>query len=587
MKKLITFCLIAFNLGAFAQKASHTFALGDSTFMLDSKPLQIISGEMHCYRIPRAYWRDRIRKAKAMGLNTIGTYIFWNMHEPVQGKYDFTGNSDIAEFVRIAKEEGMWVIMRPSPYACAEWEFGGYPWWLLKDKTLKVRSKDPKFLKAYHDYVMQLGKQLNPLLVNLVPATRNLADPRTQLERLVVALGRTSAIVAPAAETQASLFRNLDTTFTSLSAVARPFIQESISEGPPTLRAAIRDLPLQRPFLANSTALFRELRPGARALRTSSGVLADALEVGTPTLRRLPAFNQRLIPTFHALERFADDPLVSLGVQDLTATSNLLSPILMVTQTAAVFQVLFGLDSGWRTQSRDGAGIPFMEALRYHRWHMLIGVVMALACYEASALVLAWMSPVIVGLIFAAPLTWLTSLFHDYEQGGSYYSGPEPASEPETRAMMAFLAEIGGQPLLGLRRLDLRKAHQPLSRAAVASLGRRDDEIAVRDAEIGMAGLRQRRGAIGGVGAGVDVDLLGLRGALHHAFALAGLDAEPAARRRRAFFLQAEREIEHVARLVAELQVGARGCGQADKSRHCRQERPPHRSPANRLRFNR
>ena len=165
MKKLLIFCLTLATISAYAQKATHIFALGDSTFMLDGKPLQIISGEMHCYRIPRAYWRDRIRKAKAMGLNTIGTYIFWNMHEPIEGKYDFTGNSDIAEFVRIAKEEGMWVIMRPSPYACAEWEFGGYPWWLLKDKTLKVRSKDPKFLKAYHDYVMQLGKQLDPLLV--------------------------------------------------------------------------------------------------------------------------------------------------------------------------------------------------------------------------------------------------------------------------------------------------------------------------------------------------------------------------------------------------------------------------------------
>src|SRR4029079_5847134 len=98
-----------------------------------------------------------------------------------------------------------------------------------------------------------------------------------------------------------------------------------------------------------------------------------------------------------------------LGVVTETLFSVLLSPILMVTQTAAVFQVLFGLDSGWRTQSRHGAGIRFMDALRYHRWHILVGVLMAVACYEASALVLAWMSPVIVGLVLAAPLTWLTS----------------------------------------------------------------------------------------------------------------------------------------------------------------------------------
>src|SRR3569833_4254008 len=95
MKKLILICLTLSTISAYAQIATHAFALGDSTFMLDNKPLQIISGEMHCYRIPRAYWRDRIRKAKAMGLNTIGTYIFWNMHETVRGIYDFSGDSYI------------------------------------------------------------------------------------------------------------------------------------------------------------------------------------------------------------------------------------------------------------------------------------------------------------------------------------------------------------------------------------------------------------------------------------------------------------------------------------------------------------
>ena len=167
MKKPILFVLalsIVANI-CLAQKAQHTFALGDSTFLLDNKPFQLISGEMHCTRIPRAYWRARLRMAKAMGLNTIGTYVFWNAEEPEEGKFDFSGNNDIAEFVRIAKQEGLWVVLRPSPYACAEWEFGGYPWWLLKDKSLKVRSKDPKFLKYYHDYIMQLGKQLSPLLV--------------------------------------------------------------------------------------------------------------------------------------------------------------------------------------------------------------------------------------------------------------------------------------------------------------------------------------------------------------------------------------------------------------------------------------
>lgn len=166
MKKIIILLLfIAATTFVKAQSPTHTFALGDSTFLLDGKPLQMISGEMHCYRIPEQYWRSRMKMAKAMGLNTIGTYVFWNAHEPVQGQYDFTGNNNIAEFVKIAKEEGLWVIMRPSPYACAEWEFGGYPWWLLKDKNLKVRSKDPKFLEAYKNYIMALSKQLNPYLI--------------------------------------------------------------------------------------------------------------------------------------------------------------------------------------------------------------------------------------------------------------------------------------------------------------------------------------------------------------------------------------------------------------------------------------
>jgi virulence factor Mce-like protein len=169
-------------------------------------------------------------------------------------------------------------------------------------------------------------EQLNPLLTNLVPVMRNLSDPRTQLGRLVGALGRTSSIVAPAAETQAALFGNLDTTFRALSNVARPFLQDSISGGPPALDEAIKDFPQQRPFLANSEALFRELRPGVRALRTSAPVLADALEIGTPTLRRSVAFNQRLEPTFQALQRFAEDPLVSLGVRDLQSTATILAP---------------------------------------------------------------------------------------------------------------------------------------------------------------------------------------------------------------------------------------------------------------------
>jgi beta-galactosidase len=150
----------------FAQSAKHSFSLSDSAFLLDGKPFQIISGEMHYPRIPREAWRDRMRKAKAMGLNTIGTYVFWNVHEPQQGKYDFSGNHDIAAFVKTAQEEGLWVVLRPSPYVCAEWEFGGYPYWLQNIKGLEVRSKESQYLQAYRNYIMQVGKQLAPLQVN-------------------------------------------------------------------------------------------------------------------------------------------------------------------------------------------------------------------------------------------------------------------------------------------------------------------------------------------------------------------------------------------------------------------------------------
>jgi len=126
-----------------AQNSRHHFAQGDSVFLLDHKPFQIISGEMHYERIPYQYWRDRLHKAKAMGLNTVAVYCFWNMHEPEPGKFVFTKNEDVARFVRLAQAEGLWVILRPGPYVCAEWEFGGYPWWLLKDKGMIVRSRDP------------------------------------------------------------------------------------------------------------------------------------------------------------------------------------------------------------------------------------------------------------------------------------------------------------------------------------------------------------------------------------------------------------------------------------------------------------
>ncbi|MBN2686311.1 MAG: beta-galactosidase [Pontiellaceae bacterium] len=142
------------------------FSEKDGAFTFDGEPAVIISGSIHYARVPRAYWRDRIRKAKAMGFNCIGTYVFWNAHEKTPGEFDFSGNLDIAEFVRVCQEEGMWVIVRPSPYVCAEWDFGGIPAWLLKDEDLQVRSNDPRFLAATERYLKAVGEQLKELQVN-------------------------------------------------------------------------------------------------------------------------------------------------------------------------------------------------------------------------------------------------------------------------------------------------------------------------------------------------------------------------------------------------------------------------------------
>ncbi len=144
---------------------AQSFVAGHGEFLLDGKPFQIISGSMHYERIPRAYWRARLRMAKAMGLNAITTYVFWNWHEPKPGVYDFSGNRDVAEFVREAQQEGLYVILRPGPYSCAEWDFGGFPAWLLKDPTMVVRSRDPKFLAAARAWLLQLGKELAPLQI--------------------------------------------------------------------------------------------------------------------------------------------------------------------------------------------------------------------------------------------------------------------------------------------------------------------------------------------------------------------------------------------------------------------------------------
>jgi beta-galactosidase len=149
-----------------AQKPKHTFKFGTSEFLLDGQPFQIISGEMDPARIPEEYWQHRIQMAKAMGCNTISSYVFWNYHESEEGVYDFTTeNHNLAEFFRIVQEEGMWLILRPGPYVCADWDLGGIPSYLLRIPDIKLRGMDPRYKEAAERYIAKLAEVIKPYLI--------------------------------------------------------------------------------------------------------------------------------------------------------------------------------------------------------------------------------------------------------------------------------------------------------------------------------------------------------------------------------------------------------------------------------------
>jgi virulence factor Mce-like protein len=206
---------------------------------------------------------------------------------------------------------------------------------VLNTFDLKTRIGARKSLVGLGNGLAGRGAALNeairllpPLLTNLEPVMVNLSDPRTRLARFFPSLERAARIVAPAAETQGELFANLDTTFTALASVARPFIQETISKSPPTLDTAIANFPEQRTFLRNLTAFAADLRPGVRVLPSTLPDLADALAFGRVTLARSPALNRRLAAVFDALARFSNDPLVPRGIQRLNDTVTSLKPTL-------------------------------------------------------------------------------------------------------------------------------------------------------------------------------------------------------------------------------------------------------------------
>jgi beta-galactosidase len=132
-------------------------------FEQDGKPIRILAGAMHYFRVMPEYWRDRMIKLKAMGLNTLETYVSWNLHEPRPGRFDFSGRLDLPGYIRLAGELGLNVIVRPGPYICSEWDFGGLPSWLLKDPAMRVRCAYPPYLKAVDRFFDALIPLLAPL----------------------------------------------------------------------------------------------------------------------------------------------------------------------------------------------------------------------------------------------------------------------------------------------------------------------------------------------------------------------------------------------------------------------------------------
>jgi virulence factor Mce-like protein len=203
---------------------------------------------------------------------------------------------------------------------------------MFDDKTRKAAQINTL---GFGDALAGRGESINvaigafrPLLRDIIPVTKNLASPSTHLVRMIRALNTTAGLLAPVAETQASLFRNIDTTMAALASVARPFIQDSITTARPALDSAIRNFPLQRPFLRNTQALFHDLRPGVQALRTAAPALSNALVIGTPVLRQTVALNRRLKPLFRELQVFSEDPMVSRGIKSATGTLTALRPTL-------------------------------------------------------------------------------------------------------------------------------------------------------------------------------------------------------------------------------------------------------------------
>ncbi len=148
------------------QATPGTFEAGKGTFLLNGEPFVVKAAEVHYPRIPRPYWEHRIQMCKALGMNTLCLYVFWNIHEQQEGVFDFTENNDLRAFIQLAQKNGMYIILRPGPYVCAEWEMGGLPWWLLKKKDIRLRELDPYFMERLKIFESKVAEQVADLTID-------------------------------------------------------------------------------------------------------------------------------------------------------------------------------------------------------------------------------------------------------------------------------------------------------------------------------------------------------------------------------------------------------------------------------------
>lgn len=171
MKRLIIIISLIFSisisteLSAASKSKVHTFEAGKGHFLLDGEPFLIKAAEIHYARIPAEYWEHRIQMCKALGMNTICIYVFWNYHEEEEGVFNFEGERELSRFLKLCQKHDMWVIVRPGPYVCAEWEMGGLPWWLLKKENMELRSLNKDFMQAVGRFQRRLAKELQPFML--------------------------------------------------------------------------------------------------------------------------------------------------------------------------------------------------------------------------------------------------------------------------------------------------------------------------------------------------------------------------------------------------------------------------------------